>query len=186
TTPLLAGVAAIVKQATGASDELLKKAIRVTSSPAYFGSGCSIDMCGAGVLNAKKLLEFATKDVGDTLNSISFALDANTACDQTWFLDFFGNNAHLCELYKVTFMGGYTNAGTTYKLLSIASTDDWLVTSPYVEGEFDKGNVVLRALDPDNRKYAVQYCIDGICDEIIEMNTAGAKAAKRPIACLNK
>lgn len=103
---LVTGIAAIVKQKTGLSYEQLKQGIQMTSSSKRIGAHCTQGMCGAGVVNAKGLMEFGIKYANGELNTIAFALGENSPCDQTWFVDNFGDSARLCELYKVTFMGG--------------------------------------------------------------------------------
>ena len=182
-SPLVAGILAAVKRDTGAEDAVLKLAVRITANPTQDPQCNTSDVCGAGMVNAKEIHQFATDAISGKLHTIEHALGNKTPCEQAWLLDYFGVKARLCSLYNVVFMRGYIEEGTTYQLVSIPMEANWQDTTPTVEGQFTQAEVKLSSLTPDTRQYGVQLCEAGVCGEVQLVNAEQATEATKPAVC---
>lgn len=182
-SPLVAGILAAVKRDTGADDDVLKLAVRITANPTQDPECNTSDVCGAGMVDAKEIHQFATDAVNGRLHTIEHALGNKTPCEQAWLLDYFGDKARLCSLYNVVFMRGYIEDGTTYQLVSIPMEANWQDATPTVEGQFTQAEVKLSSLTPDTRQYGVQLCEAGVCGDVQLINAEQATKANRPAVC---
>jgi hypothetical protein len=184
--PIFSGALAAIKQSTDANDEEIKVALSLSSSLEFLGSQCQLGLCGKGLPDFEKTLEVVKSIKDGTLQSITFALNASDECDQTWFVDNFGDKARLCELYKITFFGDYITSDTIYKMYSIDIDTNWVEGSKTSEGVFDASIVMLPGLDVTNRKYGFKVCQNGLCGQIFELDASQATEAFRPTLCKSK
>ncbi len=182
-SPLVAGGLAAIKQETGASREELIAALKISSNLDLLGAQCQTGICGKGLPDFAQTLEVARAMKDGSLNSIAFALSDSDECEQTWFIDNFGGKARMCELYKVTFFGGYIADGTIYELLSIDANGTWGDASEKSEGAFDKATVMLSDIDVLGKRYGFRACTNGSCDDIVEMDVSMAQEDHRPAIC---
>jgi len=166
-TPFVAAALAVVKQATGANDDVLRASVALSGKPVQ-DERCTSGICGAGIMDAAVVFEMALMANEGKLYRVEHALAGKTECDQQWYIDHFGNKAPLCDMHKVTFMGGYIKPGTSYKLLSIDEGDDWEYA--YEIGEFKEGAVVLRELNYHSKLFGVRVCENGQCGDIEVMD----------------
>ncbi|RHW76470.1 S8 family serine peptidase [Colwellia sp. RSH04] len=181
--PLVAGGLAIIKQATGASNEELTAALKISSSSDNLSADCQTGLCGQGLPDFAKALEISQGLASGTLHSIEFALNESDVCEQAWFIDYFGGKARMCELFKVSFYGGYIGSNMSYQLFSINVDSTWNSSEEVSEGIFDKGTAMLSGLDITNKKYGFKVCQSGLCGRIIEMDISGANDENRPAGC---
>ncbi len=182
-TPLVSGALAVIKQVTGASSEELTGALKVSSSIDTLASNCQSGSCGQGLPDFAKALDIIQQEQLGTLHTIEFALNNSDKCEQTWLLDYFGGKARMCDLYKVTFYGGYIASHTTYNLVSINTNEAWTSGTEVSEGVFNQGSVMLTGLDTINRKFGFKVCQNGRCGSVIVMDTSNAQENMRPVAC---
>jgi serine protease len=185
-TPLVAGMLAIARQASGIDADLAEQLLILSAQKETLDATCASSNCGAGLPDAKLLLDLAMLAKDNKLNTITHALGNKRDCDTKWFLDFFGSGATLCDLYEVNMMGGYIGDDSTYKLVSIGNSETWLAATPSVVGEFNAGKVMLQNIDADINQYGFQICKGGSCGKVVAMNIADAVIAKKPLACLTK
>jgi serine protease len=182
-TPLVTGGLAVIKQVTSASNEELTAALQVSSKLESLGADCQAGICGQGLPDFAKALEISQRLISGTLHSIEFALNDSDVCEQTWLIDHFGAQARMCELFKVSFYGGYIGSNMTYQLFSINVDSSWDNSEKVSEGIFDEGTVLLSSLDVANKKYGFKVCQNGLCGEIIDMDISDANDDSRPVAC---
>lgn len=182
-SPLVAGSFAAAKSVTGADNEILEAAFKIT---AYDNTvtGCVDGHCGSGIPDLTAAISFAQKSMSGELNTISFALGENNKCEQSWLLDNFGGSISMCSLYKVTFFAGNISEGTHYELVSVDASQTFETGSIDVQGTFTQAETYLPAIDVVNNKYGVRVCdASGCDDEIFDMNVSGAQEKNRPAAC---
>jgi serine protease len=181
--PLVAASLAVIKQQTGVDDATLKLAMTLTARSDTLDPQCDTGICGEGLLNAGAALDVAILARDGMLNRIEFALDGKDPCVQQWYLDYFGNLARLCELYKVTFMDGYAQTDDTFQLISIANGETWTDTAPQIDGIFNKATVMLESLELSSRQYGVQVCKNDNCGDVQPLNADRAASNMRPASC---
>ncbi|NQZ87087.1 MAG: S8 family serine peptidase [Colwellia sp.] len=181
--PLVAGALGVIKQATGLGDDNLQAALYMSSNLDDLGASCQSDDCGEGLPDFAVVLEVAKMLGEGTLHTIEFALGRNDNCEQAWLLDNFSNEAKFCEMYRVSFFGGYKAKGATYELYSIDSDEDWSTAAQQAEGIFDQGTVMLSNLEIAAKQYGFKMCKNGVCGDIIGLDTEMAKEEYRPAAC---
>lgn len=183
-SPLVAGILAMVKQHTNANMADIEVMLKATASKANYGAECETFGCGEGLVNAKALLEAVMQQEDGELNTISFALNDGDECDATWFVENFGEAVKLCELYSVKFMGGLTLQDTTYKLVSVPKGQDLSTEeNQTIVGEYESSKVVLRDIDAESNDYGVQMCNAGECSDVFEMSTTEALPENKPVQC---
>lgn len=184
-SPLVAGILAMVRQHTDIDNKTLESLLKLTATSDNFGPDCQEQGCGAGLINAKALLQAVTQSQEGTLNTISFALGKESECEQSWFLDHFGSLARMCEMYTVKMLGGYKKDNATYRLLSVpegnALSDSAVQT---IIGDFSHSEFMLEGLDITGNDFGFQVCQDGDCGEVYEINTYDAEENMRPISCI--
>jgi len=181
--PLLAGSLGVIKQATGLGDDDLQAVLYMSSNLDNLGATCMSDDCGEGIPDFAVALEVAKMLGEGTLDTIEFALGRNDNCEQTWLLDNFGNEAKFCEMYRVSFFGGYRAKGTTYELYSIANDEGWSTAIQQLEGSFEQGTVILADLDVAAKQYGFKTCNNGVCGDMNTLDAEMAQEEHRPVAC---
>ncbi|MCK7460196.1 S8 family peptidase [Idiomarina aminovorans] len=181
--PLVSSVLATVKQLTLADDELLKFALKTTARTDTLGPSCGDGSCGSGLMEALGVYTIAQQAQEGELNRIEHALAGKDECEQEWYMDHFGSEGRLCEMYKVTFMGGFHTEGVQYQLVSISKGSNWETATPSIEGQFDQPIVTLESIDAESFDYGMQTCEDGVCDEVRAMNIEKALPDTRPAVC---
>jgi serine protease len=183
-SPVVAGIMAMVMQDTGIDGKTLEMLLKVTATKRNFGDECATYGCGAGLANAKSLLAAARDYMDGKLNTISFALNEGDDCEQAWFVDYFGDAASLCELYSVKFFGGNTLSNATYKLFHVSEGSDLNdEVNQTLVGEYTKGQVMLTDLVIDGYDFGFKICEDGECGDVFELNTTAASESERPKSC---
>lgn len=181
--PMVSGVLSTVKQITLADDKLLKFALENSARTDTLGPSCGDGSCGAGLMDAFGVYTIAQQAQEGELNRIEHALANKDECDQQWYLDHFGNEGRLCEMYKVTFMGGFHAEGVEYQLVSIPKDGDWEMETPVIEGQFEQPIVTLENIDTESFDYGVQTCENGVCEAVRAMNIELALPDALPAVC---
>jgi len=182
-SPLVAGGLAAIKQETGASREELITALKISSNLDLLGAQCQAGICGKGLPDFAQTLEVVRAMKDGSLNSIAFALSDSDECEQTWLIDHFGGKTRMCELYKVSFYGGYSTSNSTYQMVSVAHNESWETGDLIAEGVFEQGTVMLKGLDITNRQYGFKVCQNGQCGNVMELNSSQAQDDMRPDTC---
>jgi serine protease len=181
-TPIVVGVLAAIKQDTGARSSALEAALKLTARKGSLGAGCEGDVCGAGVPNAMAALTLARNFTQGGLDVIEFALSDNDTCEQTWFTGNFGQSLTLCELYKLTFLGGYELQNTAYQLLSIEMGGDW--DDAIQVSVLERPIEYVSDLDVLNNEYGYRLCTNGECSgDVFKLNADKAQEEFRPAGC---
>lgn len=183
-SPVVAAVLAVVKNETGANSELLKFAMKYAATKHTLDSSCPDGFCGAGLLNADNTFKIAKLAQSNELNTIAYALSGKDECEQQWYIDNFGGIGRLCEMQKITFMGGIEKANTTFKLVSIPADESWDTSTPIDEGVFENANANIFGLDVEGKQFGMSFCESGVCTEIQTVNTSRAKKELQPSACV--
>ena len=126
---------------------------------------CESKGCGAGLLDAGAFVSAAKSVSNNTLSTITHALADKKECELDWYLDNFGSQARLCELYKVTFFGGLSKEDNTFRLTRITKGTDFNAhfsddNAEQPEHILDTQNptALLRDFDNTNYDYGFQFC----------------------------
>ena len=181
--PMVSGVLAVTKQVTLADNQLLHFALENSARKDTLGPSCGDGSCGAGLMDAFGVYTIAQQAQEGELNRIEHALADKDECEQQWYIDHFGNEGRLCEMYKLTFMGGFHKEGVEYKLVSIPKGGDWETETPVVEGQFAQPVVTLENIDAESFDYGMQVCENGTCEATNVMNTELALLEAKPAVC---
>lgn len=183
-SPLVAGVIAAAKQVTGASNVELETALRLSSKSFSSVSTCATGICGDGVPSLHDLIAVTEGLMNGELNTVSHALSDADTCEQTWFVDNFGASLGLCTLYKIEFMGGYTDADTTYELIRTPQGEALSSNTATIVGVFDKGEVFISDINAEEFDYGFRMCTNNVCDDaILPMVDTAASAESKPANC---
>lgn len=182
-SPVVAAVLAVIKNETGANSELLKFAMKYAATKHTLDSSCPDGFCGAGLLNADNTFKIAKLAQNNELNTIAYALSGKDKCEQQWYIDNFGGIGRLCEMQKITFMGGIEKANTTFKLVSIPANGSWSTSTQTEEGVFSTTNASVFGLDVEGKQFGMSYCESGVCSSIQNVNTSKAAISEKPVAC---
>jgi len=183
-SPIVAATLAVVKKETGANSEMLKFAMKYAATKHTLDSSCQEGFCGAGLLNANNTFKIAKLAQSNELNTIAYALSGKDECEQQWYIDNFGGIGRLCEMQKITFMGGIEKENTTFKLVSIPADGSWDTSSPTEESVFETANANIFGLDVEGKQFGMSFCESGVCTEIQTVNTSRAKKELQPSACV--
>lgn len=183
-SPLVAGMVAATKLKANPSREILDLAIKFSSNPEVLKGACVIDgesYCGAGVPNLQKMISLSEKAANGTLNTIEYALDKDSDCDEAWLINNFSDSVPVCKLFKVTFFANNTPEGMTFKLFeNVKGT----TSEATLIGEFTKATAFIESVDAENKDYSVKYCESGVCsDASFIVNTELATVDYKPEFC---
>lgn len=183
-SPAVAGVIASAMQVTGASNDEIEMALGMSSSAFKETSTCSTGICGKGVPSLDKLITVTSALMNGELNSVSHALSGEQTCEQTWLVENFGQSLPLCQLYRVSFLGGYTDDAMSYELYQVADGVDLNGGGATLIGTFSKGEALIENVNAEEFDYGFKVCTDGTCaDEIMSLNETQATAESKPVAC---
>jgi serine protease len=183
-SPLVAGVIAAAKQVTGASNVELETALRLSSKRFSSVSTCATGVCGDGIPSLHDLITVTDGLMNGRLNTVSHALSNADTCEQSWFVDNFGASLGLCELYKIQFMGGYTDPDTTYELIRTPQGEALTSNAATIVGVFDKGEMFISDINAEEFDYGFRMCTNDVCDEaILPILDTEASAESKPANC---
>jgi serine protease len=181
--PLVSGAIALAYKENVQRPDIAKMIVKTTTNPIAdpFGE-CAVSGCGKGLLNAEGVVAMTQAFLNDELNTISYALEGKTDCEQKWYVDYFGSKARLCQLFKLKFMGGFASSDTKFKLARFNHDAQLITANAEIVAEFDSAMPLVQDLDPSNYLYAVQVCdVTGCEDKWLKIN---ASNALEPKSCL--
>lgn len=183
-TPLVTGSLALAYQEYKFDYQTALQYLKTTAYDFNEVSTCIAEECGNGILNASGMMALNIKTKNNALNTIQYSLGTETTCDQEWLLSYFGDKARLCELFTVTFFGGYINDNQSYEVVSHPNTESFDYATSVAVGIFEQGIVKIEDIDADNNSYKFRICEDGLCSEDwLELNSSKATTDNKPVNC---
>ncbi|MEE2003257.1 S8 family serine peptidase [Alkalimonas sp. MEB108] len=163
-SPIVAGIVAL-----GMKDidldwqpEWFRTAAIAASRPLVDEDGrCAMKGCGYGMIHAADFIQSLRAAEAGALSQIVPALKAFTPCEQSWYIEHFGNKVAFCDLVRLQFHGGTAPIGR-YVLYARSVGQSNL----HVVAEFADGDVVLprNVLDFDSTVYFFRDCPQGGAD----------------------
>lgn len=182
-TPLIAGMMAVLKKNTDLPNETLISILELSSNKNALGEDCPDGECGAGVPNLNTALSLVQSISDPSSSTIKHSLSANDDCEASWLIDNFGDSIPLCERYTVTFAGGVTIPNASFELVSKERGTEW-GPEMRIEGQFNESVVQTQDINADERDYGYRMCPDNVClSSVNDMDITGALERNKPESC---
>jgi serine protease len=181
-TPVATGMLAFLQSHSNLSNETLRLVLELSATTDVLGENCPENECGRGVPNLPAALGLAKSFENGELDTITFALEEGSQCENAWLINNFAGDIPLCSLYKVSFVGGFELAGAEFELLSKDKGADWSEGS--VEGRYFSSVAYIEDINAEEKDYGYRICKGGKCSETpMSLDSEGALEENRPVEC---
>jgi len=126
---------------------------------------CAGNRCGAGLLNASRLMDSVISKTGITPFILRHALSQSNSCDQQLFISDLGNKKRLCALYELVI--DPTGAVSEYNLQVYRVLKELELNELNAEliSETNETIMLLEDIHPSTYDYGVRRCQGEACDQ---------------------
>lgn len=189
-TPLAVGVHALALQYNPElTHEEIINFMKITADPmstdiASADEDCSGDRCGAGLINASKMMDFVIAYSGDTAYHLRHALSQESECDQQLYLSEFGNSERLCQLYEAVIDPAGAPFEQNIQIVRVAKGEALTEANADLLIETKESIMLLDDINTEAYDYGVKFCTTAACEDVPIFSIDSSDAAK-PAACDN-
>jgi subtilisin family serine protease len=133
---------------------------------------CSGDLCGAGLIDANKFMDYVVASTNGGIYKLHHALSPESSCSQELFLSQLGNSLPLCQLYEFVIADGVGINQNSYKIVRVIKGEVMIEENAEFLLTSDEKTVLLDNIDLDSYDYGVKICLNDACDDtpIIKIN----------------
>ena len=170
-TPNAVGIHGLAKQHTPESTHaeiiniMKKTAQSMSTNISSNAQDCSGNRCGAGLLNASKMMDVV---VSNSINSnylLRHALMQSDSCDQQLFVSHLGNETRLCKLYEVVIDQSGIVSEHNIQIFKVLKGLVFNELNAELISESKQTIALLENIQPSEYDYGVKRCQSEECDQ---------------------
>lgn len=124
---------------------------------------CSGDRCGAGLVNAKRMMNYLTATSGESPYKLRHALSSFNECDQALYLSDLGNSARICELYELVIDESGNSLENDIQLVRVAKGELLLEENTELILSSNQSVALLDNINTEEYDYGVKLCSTESC-----------------------
>ncbi|WP_448564127.1 S8 family peptidase [Thalassotalea ganghwensis] len=143
---------------------------------------CSGDRCGAGLVNAKRMMNYLIASFSDSPYKLRHALSSLNECDQSLYISDLGSPSRMCELYELVIDKSTSSLDEEIQLVRVAKGSPLLEENAQLVHISNQPIILLDNINTRDFDYGVKFCSTDSCNDAL-LYPVDASHVNKPSLC---
>lgn len=143
---------------------------------------CSGERCGAGLINAKRMMNYLIATSEQSPYQLKHALSSVNECDQTLYLSTLGNASRLCQLYELHIAQPEVEQRQEVQFVRVAKGSLLIAENAQLIHAGKESVMLIDDIDTEQYDYGIRFCSLDACSDAL-IYPVDSTQAQQPSQC---